>query len=46
VSVVTAYDYPHYWDEMDEEEREEYPPETYQKLVITQKNKVIVAKGY
>lgn len=46
VSVVTAYDYPHYWDVMDEEEREEYPPETYKKLVITQKKKIIIAKGY
>ena len=46
VSVVSVCDYPDYWDDMDEEEREEYPPAVYKKLVITQKKKVIVAKGY
>jgi len=46
VSVVSVYDYPDYWDEMDEEERKEYPPDVYKELSIATKQKIIVAKGY
>lgn len=47
VSVVKAYDYPDYWDDMDEEEREDWGEvDTYQKLNIIQKKKIIIAKGY
>lgn len=47
VSVVTAYDYPDYWDDMDEEEREDWGPvNTYESLNIRQLKKIIIAKGY
>jgi len=47
VSVVTVKDYPDYWDDMDEEEREDWGDVgTFQKLNITTRKKIIIAKGY
>jgi hypothetical protein len=47
VSVVKEYDYPDYWDEMDEDEREDWGPvDTYETLNIRQIKKTIIAKGY
>lgn len=46
VTVETVIDYPDYWDDMDEEERKEYPPDTFQRLNITAKEKSIIVQGY
>jgi hypothetical protein len=47
VSVVKLYDYPDYWDDMDEDEREDWGPvDTYKTLNIRQIKKTIIAKGY
>lgn len=46
VTIETVLDYPSYWDEMDEEERKEYPPDTKQRINITTKRKSIIVQGY